>query len=36
MVLPSVVHNDDDFMFLMAWFVDKGLLDTVLQYNAIL
>ena len=33
---PSVIPNHDDFMFLLAWFEDKALLDTMLQYDAIL
>ena len=33
---PSAFPNHDDFMVLLAWFVDKVLLDTMLQYDAIL
>ena len=33
---PSVFPSRDDFMFLLAWFVDNALLDTMLQYDAIL
>ena len=40
MVLPlrrsSVFPNRDDLMFLLAWFVDNALLDTMLQYDTIL
>ena len=33
---PSVFPNHDDLVFLLAWFVDKALLDTMLQYDAVL
>ena len=33
---PSICPNRDDLMFLLACFVDNALLDTILQYDAIL